>query len=1126
MADVKSRIIDSVFSRRSAGGNLAETYVSHVKIYEETDGGSRKARYILLSRSESGSGFIHKSKANSNGTFSVGKTWRLQELKGIQVVNSICFNISLSRTYKWDTDSAEEQKVFIHAMIQLFRQISNDPLQLDGVEGYEHGRQRIQQPQPQPAAHPALLRPRGPGPTRTPSPTSNGQAPAAVTPSRASPHPSRHPRNRDDAQSAMSSRAPSPAQSQASRTRMREPSVPRRPASPARSQASSAAPSRLRSGSIGSSTMRGSVASSSTTTLPPPPSAPPSVYAPSPAPPPSRGAPSPVPSSVRSSPNIPRTLPSNLSSTSLESRAQPQSQPQPMSPQPEYEAPQPPVQSNARSRKQPTRGATMFETAKGPDKNARISFYDTANQADIDRLVGTTNDVEGDAEEENTQATMASVEEMMEGYEWASGDVIGRKTGRGAAELIEARLLDELMALEKANIHSFLESDDRIGVVLKFIDDAMADLDGMGSLVSTYKIHLNAVGDDISYIQSQNRGLQVQTQNQKALIAEIENLLNTVQVDQEALMTLNNAQSLDKDLTIQRLEEAGAELYKALIAGRDSDMGAMMERLQEYLTHNAQFCKRIFDFLSIMFTAQAKMLLGDTEGLSLKEKRRPTMVSHREMEAYLGRYSGLLLYLKEMEENVYSKLCATYFSAANELNGAQIRALMNVYAKYVKSGDEEQDGSFGPNGQTARPSGLKRAGTLINRKEKNEKSDGNLRVAEVLEMILGQIAPMIVHENDFIADFLAISDSTITFADYMNLDTYFRRQAARGAGLSQGTLKLVRGALDLIFSFLPQELKAWIDTALAKDRMQIFGVVACIERFIGDADERGNHFFIELLSKQHSRLKGLLDRHIGEQISSVEQTKVTSKKRGGIVPFVKHFPVYIASVEEQLIGYDDLDIRAYVGTAYENIVQAMFESLKQMAKLGHDGDGEDKGQLNYHVILVENMHHFVSETSRMEVGTQSTFLQNAEAIYDENLNAYVKIVLRRPFARIIDYFEGVERMLKTTSPNEVATNSSYNRHQLKKVVREYNSKDIKKNVDALFKRVEKHFTEEKASDESRGIVAGTVMVGVWKACEEELLRITELFAKRIVQCYPDSGVGLEYTPADVEAAFKRHRGSG
>jgi len=107
----------------------------------------------------------------------------------------------------------------------------------------------------------------------------------------------------------------------------------------------------------------------------------------------------------------------------------------------------------------------------------------------------------------------------------------------------------------------------------------------------------------------------------------------------------------------------------------------------------------------------------------------------------------------------------------------------------------------------------------------------------------------------------------------------------------------------------------------------------------------------------------------------------------------------------------------------------------------------------------------------------------------------------------------------------VSTNSSYNRSALKKVVKEYNPKDIRKHVDSLFKRVEKHFTEasEKATTEERGGIApGTVLVGVWKGCEEELLRITELFNKRINQCYADAGISLEYTVADVESAFRRH----
>lgn len=85
------------------------------------------------------------------------------------------------------------------------------------------------------------------------------------------------------------------------------------------------------------------------------------------------------------------------------------------------------------------------------EQNTRVSFYDPANQGTLDRLItgerSTQSDGEGD--DENAIATMSNVEEMLEGYEWASGSIIGRQTAKGAADLIEARLLDELMALDK-----------------------------------------------------------------------------------------------------------------------------------------------------------------------------------------------------------------------------------------------------------------------------------------------------------------------------------------------------------------------------------------------------------------------------------------------------------------------------------------------------------------------------------------------------------------------------------------------------------------------------------------------------------------------------------------------------
>lgn len=81
------------------------------------------------------------------------------------------------------------------------------------------------------------------------------------------------------------------------------------------------------------------------------------------------------------------------------------------------------------------------------DPYARISFYDPANQATADRLLNAAN--KGPGEEESNEATMANIEEMLEGYEWSSVASMGMwGEPKGAADQIEARLLKELSALD------------------------------------------------------------------------------------------------------------------------------------------------------------------------------------------------------------------------------------------------------------------------------------------------------------------------------------------------------------------------------------------------------------------------------------------------------------------------------------------------------------------------------------------------------------------------------------------------------------------------------------------------------------------------------------------------------
>jgi hypothetical protein len=60
--------------------------------------------------------------------------------------------------------------------------------------------------------------------------------------------------------------------------------------------------------------------------------------------------------------------------------------------------------------------------------------------------------------------------------------------------------------------------------------------------------------------------------------------------------------------------------------------------------------------------------------------------------------------------------------------------------------------------------------------------------------------------------------------------------------------------------------------------------------------------------------------------------------------------------------------------------------------------------IHFFLFLSENMHYFISDTARIDIGSVGTFTKKARGLYDENLEAYIKILFRRAFGRIIVEF--------------------------------------------------------------------------------------------------------------------------
>lgn len=165
------------------------------------------------------------------------------------------------------------------------------------------------------------------------------------------------------------------------------------------------------------------------------------------------------------------------------------------------------------------------------------------------------------------------------------------------------------------------------------------------------------------------------------------------------------------------------------------------------------------------------------------------------------------------------------------------------------------------------------------------------------------------------------------------------------------------------------------------------------------------------------------------------------------------------------------------------------------------------------------MHHIVTVFSKQRVHALDDFVSQARDKYHENLDSYIKLVLRRPLARLLashttstssethltdtsyrtqDFFHGLEQLLRTTPPTEVSLHGAYTKGALRRTISDLRAKDLRKAIDVLYKRVDKHFGDVlNPSAEHTAVIKE-----VWKACEDEVQRLTSAWKSLIEKCYP------------------------
>ncbi len=300
-----------------------------------------------------------------------------------------------------------------------------------------------------------------------------------------------------------------------------------------------------------------------------------------------------------------------------------------------------------------------------------------------------------------------------------------------------------------------------------------------------------------------------------------------------------------------------------------------------------------------------------------------------------------------------------------------------------------------------------------------------------------------------------------------------------------------------------------------------------MERKMADIGQSNQDFLGSVLQKLHGNLEGRFRKFVDDQVRAVEETKVKIKKRKGVIGFMRIFPSFSVAVEAMLAGVDSsLPVRRMVNREYDRILKSMFESLKVIARENpavsvsvtggsSSTDPEDKEALNFHILLIENMNHYLEEVENPQgIEVLDDWKEQAQQEMEEHMGLYMNAVMRRPLGKLLETLENIEAQLNNgKSPAAIAAQPSNSKSIFNKVLGTYDAREVRKGIETLKKRVEKHF-----GDADEPSLAKPLVNRMLKECEIFYNNVELRIGTVTTEVY-SGDVLFEWPRAEVKSAF-------
>uniref|UniRef100_A0A673GVJ5 Exocyst complex component 1 n=1 Tax=Sinocyclocheilus rhinocerous TaxID=307959 RepID=A0A673GVJ5_9TELE len=618
------------------------------------------------------------------------------------------------------------------------------------------------------------------------------------------------------------------------------------------------------------------------------------------------------------------------------------------------------------------------------------------------------------------------------------------------AEAFAEKLSRELQVLDGANIQSIMASEKQVNILMQLLDQALAEVDNIEGKLLSYEEMLQSVKEQMDQISQSNRLIQISNTNNGKLLDEIQFLVNYMDLSKGHIKALQEG-DLSSPKGIEACINASEALSQCMdVALKPGHDKLMAVKQQQHLFSELRdtFARRLTNHLNNVFVHQ-----GHDQSSTLSQHTAElTLPKHSPLHRDLLRYAKLMEWLKNTQREKYEGLSRTYVDYMTRLYEREIKDFFEVAKIKMAGTSKDGKGKFAtlPRKESA----------LKQEVESLHGSSGKLTGStSSLNKLAVSSSNSRRSQSSSLLDMGNMSASDLDVADRTRFDKIFEQVLSE-------LEPLCLAEQDFISKFF----KLQQNPTLAQVSI----------RYNPDSDLCVKDMVRMMMNKIFQSIETELNSLIalGDKIDSFNSLYMLVK------------------MSHHVWTAENVDPASYLSTTLGNVLVTVKRNFDKCIS----GQIRQMEEVKISKKSKVGILPFVTGFEEFAKLAEAIF-RNAERRGDLD-KAYIKLIRAH-------FFEGVEaRVAQGVREEEVSYQLAFNKQELRKVIKEYPGKEVKKGLDNLYKKVDKHLCEEE-----------NLLQVVWHSMQDEFIRQYKHFEGLINRCYPGSGITMEFTIQDMLEYF-------